>query len=276
MAGIHPEEECGVLCLEKLVGDKEWLNKYSNLNLIIVPCRNSFAFSIKKCFQDGVLNGTIIYSDDLCFICKYQNEYIVIPKLQMASQIPREELSNKLKGILTSNKISGFVHIISMRRAKEIRACTFFFNRGVLYDINDIKNIPKRNYLIDVNEIILKYHPSLIIDLHEGKGNKAYVYVDGDDNQSISMGKYVVSSFENKNITVKMNSDDRKRLSDGVFDIQDLIIWRSWKEHVDDSKIILIEAGIDNSETTRIEALKLGVEKCLEFAMECWGTHDTV
>ena len=73
-----------------------------------------------------------------------------------------------------------------------------------------------------------------------------------------------------------MNSDDRKRLSDGVFDIQDLIIWRSWKEHVDDSKIILIEAGIDNSETTRIEALKLGVEKCLEFAMECWGTHDTV
>lgn len=269
MAGIHPEEEGGVLCLEKLIQDSKWLAAYTNICVIAVPSRNLLGFQIKQCFENtGFLKGKLFFEDEYCKIYTYREEYLIVLKRAMVVKIDRNHFWKLLKNSLKEAKINGFVHLISFRKSIELRANTYYFSGERLVDMNDIGQYPEPPYICNIQNLVQIYKPDLIIDLHEGKGRETYLYVDPEDVSAVANGEHVITCLEKMEIPIRMNAKDRVKVADGIYSLQQLKSGKRWIELAGHGRVLVLEAGIENEIEKRINILRTGVEQSIAYE---WG-----
>ena len=266
MAGIHPEEEAGVFCLHRLLHDVKWLDDYKDLRVIMVPCRNLYGFNIRRVFRpDGTIIGSQIFEDLYCRIMKCNDEYLIFLKKVMLMESNRIIFWKRVENALRVAKVKGFVHLLSYRKNADLRANTYFFSEKKIHDVNVIGKYPKASFLCDVQAIVDNYKPNLVIDLHEGKGNCSYVYVDSQDERTIEMGKYIIEYFNAQNIPIRRQAADRIKIGDAVYALDYLESGKRLIDIVQGGKVIVLETGIERNLESRIKVLRGAVEQCMLF-----------
>ena len=269
MAGIHPEEEGGVLCLERMMQDSQWLATYKNISVIAVPCRNLFGFQIKQCFENSVFTDRkLFFENEYCKIYTYREEYLIVLKTAMATKTDRKHFWSLLKNSLKEAKINGFVHLISFRQSTELRANTYYFSEERLIDMNDIGQYPQVPYICNVQKLVQLYQPDMVIDLHEGKGKETYLYVDSENKCAVAGGEHIVTCLKKMGIPIRTNANDRVKIDDGIYSLRQLNSGKRWIELVNPGKILVLEAGIENEIKKRINILRVGIEQSIAYE---WG-----
>ena len=267
MAGVHPEEEGGVLCLMRMMQDVQWLTVYKNIRLIAVPCRNQFGFRIKQCFKNPECLK-LFFENECCRIYTYGAEYLIVLKIIMASKADRKHFWGLLKNSLSDAKVNGFVHVISFRKSTELRANTYYFSGERLVDMNDVGQYPQVSYICNVQKLVQVYKPDLVIDLHEGKGKDTYLYADPEDKCAVAVGEHIVSCLKKMEIPIRTDAEDRVKIDSGIYSLRQLNSGKRWIELVNPGKILILEAGIENEMEKRISILRMGIEQSIAYE---WG-----
>lgn len=129
----------------------------------------------------------------------------------------------------------GYIHVMSYRKNTDLRANTYYFHQKELFDLNvKWEYVDVKNGMCDVISLIAKYHPNLVIDLHEGKGKEAYMYVNSKDYEIISAAEHVIDCWKQEGIQVRKSAEDRIRILDGIYALEHLNalivswIWRRY------------------------------------------------
>lgn len=266
MSGIHPEEEAGVFCLEEMVSHTEWSANYPGINFIVVPCRNRRGFYIRECVENSTAYNGIIVKDNRFYKMMMTSQgYIVLIKKEMWQQKDRKKFWNCLMLELRDVMEEGFVHIISLKKNRDIRANTYYYREEKLIDVNVIDECPKTDFICDLKRVIQECRPDFVIDVHEGKGEDSYVYVDSSDESMISRGKNLIKHLEKQHISVRRHASDRKWIADGIFALEELKSGRSIIEAAAPGKVMVLESGIDQKLEHRINILKKMIEQSLTY-----------
>ena len=266
MAGIHPEEEAGIFCLQEMINDTEWLQLYGDINVIVIPCRNKAGFHIRTYLEDSkTYNGRIVEDSPFYKMMMTSKGCIVLIKKEMWKEKDRNVFWNRLKNAIGRVMTEGFVHIISLKKNQDIRANTYYYKEKKLIDSNVIDECPKTDFICDIKSLIEKYKPDFLIDVHEGKGNEAYIYVDSKDEEMISNGRHLISCLESLQIPIRRKSEDRRRISDGIFALEDLKSGRMLIDAAGSGKVMVLESGIELKREDRIEVLKKMIEQSMIY-----------
>jgi len=272
MSGIHPEEEAGVFCVNMLINDIEWLESLGQSHVIMIPCRNKLGFSISDSFRRNEEDVSIIIENKYCKILKlldYENNYILIPKREMIVKNNRESKRKKINDVLKQNIEKGFVHIISLRKGNGIRANGYYYNGNRLIDLNAVGEYPNISYICDIEKIINKYNPNIVIDLHEGKGKEVYLYIDSSDETAVLIGKKIIEHINRAGADIRKNASDRKKIADGLFALESLTVGKKMLDMVGNGKVVVVEVGIDNEIQQRIDLLTSIVKQSVNLFRGC-------
>ena len=266
MAGIHPEEEAGVLCLEEMVAHRKWIESYPGINFIVVPCRNRLGFQIQECVENSTAyNGIIVKDNRFCKMMMTSKGCIVLIKKEMWQQKGRKQFWYCLTSELRDVMEEGFVHIISLKKNRDLRANTYYYREEKLIDVNVIDEYPKTDFICDLKRVIQEYRPDFVIDVHEGKGEASYVYIDSCDESMIAGGRYLINYLEEQHISVRRCASDRKRIADGIFALEELKSGRRMIEAAVPGKVMIVESGIDQNLKHRIKILKKMIEQSITY-----------
>lgn len=258
-AGIHPEEEAPVIYLKQVIETQELFSDFSDFRFIVVPCRNYLGYTVVNRVLKSD-NTIVVYADKLCKVLKKHDEYLVIPSLKLIEKSDKT-IQLTIVSALQKINVKGYIHIVSFSKNKNIHANTYFFDSHRLVDINQpLKNYPKD--IVDYEGLIAKYQPDLIIDLHEGKNEKVYFYVDKGKTSLQKKVKEAINALKYEKFSLREFANDRELLFPGCFNIVGLQC-SFFQDYAPRSEMVILEGGILNDYNERIRAIDIGVRSLL-------------
>lgn len=235
-AGVHPEEEAGVLFLQSFEKDSDWNN---NFDILIIPCRNMNGF---------FLSEHINFSQTF-LVCDFGKIYstnkglLFVPSLEYLSLHRNQDIINLLSECMSERNYEGFLHVLSIRKSSQLHANSFYVHDGRLYDLNSRSSNVDKIFEFSTNNLLKTYKPNYFIDLHESRGEECYIYVSRDNSTALSLSLRIVDDLVSNGVPVRDSAKDRERIQTGVFALESFQDYRYFPNR--NPIEIVFETGID-------------------------------
>ena len=234
-AGVHPEEEAGVLFLQTI-------DKYSdrnNMDLSIIPCRNTYGFFI----SENLSYNQTFMTCDFGVLYLINKRLLFVPSLAFMRTHRNQDMMDLLNDSVSEKGYEGFLDILSLRKSSRLHANTFYVHEGQLLDLNSRSSTIDKVFEFSTNNLLKTHNPNYFIDLHESKGEECYMYVSRDNPKALSLSLQIVSNLIANGVPVRDNAKDRERLQTGVFALES---FRDYYYCPNRNPVeILFETGID-------------------------------
>ena len=242
-AGVHPEEEAGVLYLRTKTIRSDW-NNY--LDISIVPCRNVYGFDIAKHI------GSNSKHRDYYFGTFYQSKgrLFFVPSLSYIRNENNTDLRMLLTKTLSEESYKGFLDILSLRQGSQIHANSFFVQNGVLIDLNSRNNNLDSVFEFSTNNLLRTFNPHYFVDLHESLGEECFIYVSKNSPKAYSLAVRIIESLKAKCVPIRNTAKDRNLLYEGIFALESFVDYNSFCE--ENPIEMIFETGIDAAIDQRI------------------------
>ncbi len=249
-AGVHPEEEAGVLYLQTV-------NKYSGWNkdicVSIVPCRNTYGFNITKHLD---FNHRLKCCDFGDFYLSGEGRFFLVPQLPYLKSKGSICFWESLKNFVYLNSMEGYLDILSLRNSSQIHATSFYMVNGRIFDLNSRSSIIDIVFELSTNNLLREYRPHYFIDLHESIGNVCYLYVRRTDLKACLLARNIVKILIKYNVPIRNSAEDREMLSKGVFALESFSDYSFLEDKCLPVEIVF-ETGIDASISDRLSWISL-------------------
>lgn len=247
-AGVHPEEEAGVLYLQAVDKYSDWGD---NVDVSIIPCRNTYGFNISEHLSfDGVFRkcrfGDFIMSDGRLFL---------IPNLSFLRDHRDVDFVDLVKSFFKQEPFDGFLDILSLRNGSQMHANSFYVHNGFFWDLNSRSGVVDHVFVHSTNNMLAAYAPDCFIDLHESIGNECFIYVSRSNSRAIGLAVSIVESMKGKGVPFRNAAKDRERLHEGLFALESFSDYHGDPE---DRRIEMVfETGIDSPVNVRLSWISL-------------------
>lgn len=247
-AGVHPEEEAGVLFLQTIDKYSDW-NK--DMAISIIPCRNTYGFYISE-----HLDFSQTFME-----CDFGSMYLIdkrllfLPCLAYMRSHGNKDIMNLLNDFLSEKVHEGFLDILSLRKSSQLHANTFYVHEGQLLDLNSRFSIIDQVFEFSTNNLLKTHNPNYFIDLHESIGEECYIYVSRNNPKALTLSLRLVDALVSSGVPVRNTSKDREMLQTGVFALES---FRDYSYYPNKNTVeILFETGIDSTIDRRLSWVRL-------------------
>lgn len=255
-AGVHPEEEAGVLYLQRFNKHPEWKD---GLAISVIPCRNTYGFFISECLN----------FDQIYMVCDsgelyYSNKRLLyVPSLSFMRNHRNQNVVDLICSSLSEKKYEGFLDVLSLRKSSRLHANSFYVCEGKLLDLNSRFSSVDKVFEFSTNNLLRTYNPNYFIDLHESRGKECFLYVSRNNPNAIAISRKIVTALISNNVPMRDSAKDRERIQTGVFALESFPDYRycSNRGIVE----IVFETGIDSSINLRLLWMQLFVNTFLHL-----------
>lgn len=255
-AGVHPEEEAGVLFLQAF--DK-YSDRNNDVNLSIIPCRNIYGFFISEHMT----------FDQTFMTCDFGELYLAnkrllfVPSLAYMRSHRNQDIMNLLKDSLSEKAYEGFLDIISLRKGSRFHANSFYVHEGQLLDLNGRSSTVDKVFEFSTNNLLRKHNPDYFVDLHESRGEECYLYVSRNDSKALALSQRIVDDLTINGVPMRDTSKDREKLQTGVFALES---FHDYFYYPNSGLVeIIFETGIDSTIDHRLLWISLFVNAFLRL-----------
>lgn len=254
-SGVHPEEEASSISVRNIMNDYSFIMSLSNINLYVVPYRNSIGNNLSQILIENDITEYI--SDSIGKMLVFKDIVLFIPSnkcIQKGTLFMFEYIQQLLRRV----SFVGFVNIVSMRKTKSLCSNTYYFNKTSFVDLNAINEDLDKAFAHSINNLHKLCSPKIHIDVHEGLGDATYIYTNEKDDVLLNIARNIISRCISEHVPIRTEASDRIKIEDGIYSISSL---NSFKKS--SYPIILIEGGIDGKWERRIDVLESIVRNCL-------------
>lgn len=243
-SGIHPEEEAGVIVLNKLINDSDFFNICKGIDIQIIPCRNERGYFIEDKLRSAPIH-IILEKENILFMENAGDVFFYVK--QMESMLNKSYWT-QIEQVLSEQQYVGVVGIISNRASDKIRSNHYYFTGRKMVDFNSYSRCIDDISVYSRNNILKNYEFDLWVDLHESIGKDLFLYLDPKDKWMLHMGKRLIEYCDKQKYKLRKDARDRKKIMDGIYDIN---FMKNRQRNLQKKELIL-EMGIDNNLDYRV------------------------
>lgn len=255
-AGVHPEEEAGVLFLQTFNKYSEWKN---GITISVIPCRNTYGFFFSEHFSFDQ-----IYMVCDCGDLYYSNKRLFyVPSLSYMRVHRDQNLVDLICSSLSEKKYEGYLDVLSVRKGSRLHANSFYVCEGKFLDLNSRFSSIDKVFEFSTNNLLRTYNPNYFIDLHESRGKECFLYVSRNNPKALAFSRKIVAALVSNNVPLRDYAKDRERIQTGVFALESFPDYCCYPNR--DIVEIVFETGIDSSINLRLLWMQLFVNTFLHL-----------
>lgn len=263
-AGVHPEEEAGVIYLKKIYKCSEWSN---DMDIYIISCRNTYGFNI----TNNINNAKLQFSCETGEFYKIGERVLFIPCLDFIRCVGKKlQIKSLITPFSEALKYEGFIDIVSLRNNSQIHANSYYLYEGNLLDLNSRFSHIDSVFEFSTNNILNKYKPHYYLDLHESIGSECFLYVSKNNEHAITIAHDIVKNMISHNIPFRDCAKDRIKLERGIFALESFTDYPLSKDVFPVE--IIFETGIDVCVEKRIHWIEIFIQSALELIYKRYDT----
>lgn len=263
-AGVHPEEEAGVIYLKKNHKYSKWSN---NMDIYTISCRNAYGFNI----TDNIKDVNLQFSCETGDFYKTGERILFIPNLDFIRCTGKGlQVKSLITPFLDVLKYEGLIDIVSLRNNSQIHANSYYLYKGRLLDLNSRLSLIDSIFEFSTNNILSKYKPHFYLDLHESIGSECFLYVSKNNEHAIAVAQGIVDNMMSLNVPFRDYAKDRIKLERGVFALESFTDY-PLSQGVFPIEIIF-ETGIDACIEQRIHWIEIFIHSALKLIYKQYDT----